>query len=251
MPDLKQMKKYFIIKNLLAILAIGLGLVALCFLNIMPAQGQNQESISLVWTTDTWVPNDYLGRALPILGSRIEVFALADNKIYASKDLIFNWYLNGQYQKSDSGPGKNTLSFSVRKEPKENVRLSVEKNHQTLYQRSLDINIVKPQIFIYSQLNPSAALKNFVVKNNETAVFFSQPYFFNFNNPDDLQYTWMIGSQKAQEQTGQKSNVLNLETSYDQETFTKEIYQNLNLSVQNKLNEKQTAQFKVPIKILP
>ena len=53
-----------------------LSFVACCFLLFIPAQGQaSQTEITLTWSTNTYTPPGYPGKALPARGSAVEVAA--------------------------------------------------------------------------------------------------------------------------------------------------------------------------------
>ncbi len=66
-----------------------------CSLFIVPVQSQTpQIEITLTWSTNTYVPLDYPGKALPSRGSTVEITANIDSPGINPQELIYNWFIN-------------------------------------------------------------------------------------------------------------------------------------------------------------
>ena len=77
------------------ILMLGLLFIVYCLLFIAPVQSQTSEiNITLTWSTDTYVPFDYPGKALPTRGSVIEVAVNIDSQEINPQELIYQWFLD-------------------------------------------------------------------------------------------------------------------------------------------------------------
>jgi len=75
-----------------------------CFLWFLPVQSQTpQINITLTWSTNTYIPLDYPGKALPVKGSVIEVAANIDSQEVNPQELNYRWFLNKHLQTEQSG----------------------------------------------------------------------------------------------------------------------------------------------------
>jgi len=80
-----------------------------------------EQSVTLTWTTDTYVPLSYQGKALPSRGSNIEVVAQLDSLQLNPEELNFNWFINNHIEKEGSGINKQIFKFTISE--------SISKNH--------------------------------------------------------------------------------------------------------------------------
>ena len=77
----------------------------------LSVQGQTP-GVTLTWSTNTYVPLDYPGKALPTRESSVEVVANIDSKTNP-QNLIYNWFINSHIQDNKSGKGKQILKFNI------------------------------------------------------------------------------------------------------------------------------------------
>ena len=148
-----------------------------------PAQGQTP-SVTLSWSTDTYVPLDYPGRALPTRESQVEVVANVE-PMANSQNLIYTWFINNEIQENKSGRGRQVLEFkigqSINQRYEIKVNISDEKESFNLSSPYLTIIPREPEIIIEvkSQLIESAAAaRKLAVLSGQNIEFIARPYFF-------------------------------------------------------------------------
>ncbi len=162
-------------------------------------------NVSLIWEADSYTPKFYKGKGLATHQSNIRVIAIpnfinnAGNKLN-SKNLIYEWSLNGSVDKNQSGVGKDIFKFkgSLISKPKL-VTLSVASEGGSLSAwENITIRFGEPEILIYKK-NPLTGTKNnqplvngFVEGTEST--FIAEPYFFSKKSFDNrfLQYKWKV-----------------------------------------------------------
>ncbi|MBI1755095.1 hypothetical protein HYR65_02315, partial [Candidatus Azambacteria bacterium] len=71
-------------------------------------------NVALAWHTDTFVPAEYEGRALPIVGSRVTVSALPEIKNEQPEDLLYTWYVDAE-SRVRNVVGEQDFTFTVTK----------------------------------------------------------------------------------------------------------------------------------------
>jgi len=85
-----------------------------------------EQGVTLTWTTDTYVPLNYYGKALPSRGSNVEVVAQLDSLQLNPEELNFNWFLNNHIQKEGSGINKQIFIFTISESIFKNNIIKVE-----------------------------------------------------------------------------------------------------------------------------
>lgn len=225
-------------------------LVVFSLLSITPVQSQTPTAeITLTWSTNTCVPLDYPGKALPTGKSAIEVIAILDwttgQKQINSQELIYNWFLNDSIQKEASGRGKDFFRFNLKESSTKRyaVQLEVKNKQEDLIAASsyLYLRPVQPEIIIQSENS------NYQVSANQQKEFIAQPYFFNIQSPDELNYSWSLDGETA-EQAGQSHpNMLTLEIGQ----VAQSVKQNLAVWAENKNRPLEKAQAEVEINFIP
>lgn len=115
--------------------------------------------VDLIISSNTLVPNFYLGRKLPSSGSTVTATALTFTKdALSSKSYSYVWKLNGKIQNGGSLFGENTFSFTPAFESQSLLTVEVlNKNGQTIARKSQRIPIVTPELYFYEQ-NPLRGL---------------------------------------------------------------------------------------------
>lgn len=147
----------------------------------------NSFTVSLVWNTDTFVPADYAGRALPSVGSRITVTAFPDIRGEAPENLLYTWYLNAESQVRNT-LAEQEFSFVADKNASFiSVMVEVSNLSQSvMVSKAVVIPLVKPVIV----LAPSIPL-SFVPGGRATLS--ARPFYFHITSMNDLSYTWFFG----------------------------------------------------------
>ena len=162
-------------------------------------------NVSLIWEADSYTPKFYKGKGLAVHQSNIRVIAMPSlvnspgNKLN-SKNLIYEWSLNGSVDKNQSGVGKDIFKFkgSLISKPKL-VTLSVASEGGSLSAwENITIRFGEPEILIYKK-NPLTGTKNNhslinVVVEGIESTFIAEPYFFSKQLFDSgyLRYKWTV-----------------------------------------------------------
>lgn len=231
-----------------------------CLLFFSQVWGQTPEiNITLTWSTNTYVPLDYPGKALPVKGSVIEVAANIDSREVNPQELNYRWFLNGHLQRGKSGKGKSVLGFPVKwtSGNEYSIRIELRNEEENLLASAyLDIGIVQPQIIIRPITNkgtlPSESsifsiVKKYQISTEQEISFIAQPYFFNIKNIDELNYSWSLGEEEASQISSDNPNVFILKVGQ----ITQSLKQDLVVRVENKNNPLQRIQATVEITFIP
>ncbi len=210
--------------------------------------------ITLTWSTDTYIPANYVGKAIPTVGSKIEVVATIDNPAINPFKTTYEWSLSRDFypQEKISELGKQTYTFNIGDNIYQNYSVNLElKNDQGEIigkSETIFVKPYKPQIIIHpmqisngikktlpsfdaSDLN----LKKYLITSNQAVEFTAIPYFFNIKNIDDLDYNWQFGTQNAAQKDSRNLNIFKLKIGKVANTLT----QNLQLFTTNRINPLQ------------
>ncbi len=229
-------------------------------------RGQTPETgVTLTWSTNTYVPLDYSGKALPTRGSIIEVVANIDSKEVNPQELNYRWFLNTHLQEGQSGQGKPVLKFPVgwTSPNNQSVRVEIRDKIENLFGSAhRDIKIVEPEIVlrpmtqtaqgIKKEILPleasvSSIIKKYQIRAEQEINFMAQPYFFNIQDINELIYQWRLAGKKAIPENSTQPNVLLLKIG----RINKSIKQNLNILTENKRNLLERAEATAEINIIP
>ena len=153
--------------------------------------------VTLTWTTDTYVPLNYQGMALPSRGSSIEVAAQFNSSKYNPQELIFNWFLNNKIQNNESGLEKQSFKFkmsdSLTKEYIIRLEVTDRNNLKIETSNNLFLKAHQPEIVLKSKNPPLKFSNQYQFSDNQEIEFTALPYFFNIKNADELNYQWEFG----------------------------------------------------------
>ncbi|MBL7154953.1 MAG: hypothetical protein ISS88_00395 [Candidatus Portnoybacteria bacterium] len=226
-----------------------------CLLFFTSAQSQtSQIGITLTWSTDTYVPIDYSGKALPSRGSIIEVAANIDSKGVNPQELVYNWFLDDRIQKADSGQGKQVFQFNIgdRITRKRLVKVETKNTAGTLLGTSsyLSLKPCQPEIALETKallLESSNLTQKYQISANQEIKFIAQPYFFNIKSLDELDYKWSLGGKTASQISSENPNIFILKVGQ----IGQSIKQDLSVWVENKNNPLQRTQTTAEINIIP
>lgn len=148
-------------------------------------------NVSLTWRTNTFVPADYEGKALPIVGSTITLTAFPEIKGESPDNLLYTWSVDAE-SRVRSVLGEQEFSFTVMKNVS-SIFVSVEVstlNQSSTASKAINIFLAKPHI----ALEPSASI--FLVPGGKIELT-AKPYYFNIASATDLQYEWVFGGKSA------------------------------------------------------
>ena len=255
-------------KKYLCLLVLSLLIILIAdYLSLTPsATGQAQETeVTLTWSTDSYIPLDYPGKALPTRESLIEVAATVDwpagREEINPSELVYNWFLNDHIQKSDSGEGKQVFKFGSQGTIKQRHLVKVEiKNKEgglLGFSPYLSIELTEPQIVLQPtksngvktkiSATPQLISQQYQISANQEIEFMAQPYFFDIEEVNELNYSWSLAGQVASKISPDKPNLFILKVGQ----LAQIISQELRVWAENKNNPFQRAQTNVEIILRP
>jgi len=226
----------------------------------VPVQSQApQINITLTWSTNTYIPLDYPGKALPTKGSIIEVIANIDSQEVNPQELDYRWFLNKHLQTEQSGQARSALRFPVKwtSENEQSIRVEIrDKEKNLLGSAYLNIGIVQPQVVIQPITNKgtlplessvSSIIKEYQISVEQEMSFMAQPYFFNISSINELNFNWNLGGREASQISSDNPHIFILKIGQ----LIQSIKQNLKIGVENKNNPLQRAQTTAEITFIP
>lgn len=144
-------------------------------------------NVFLAWRTNTFVPADYEGKAMPIVGSTITLTAFPEIKGEVPDNLLYTWSVDAESRVRNT-LAEQEFSFMVMKNVS-SVFVSVEVstlNQSVTITKALNIPMAKPQVLLPS------AMPVFLSPGGKIELA-AQPYYFNIASATDLQYEWSFG----------------------------------------------------------
>jgi len=199
----------------------------------------------LTWSTDTYTPFDYSGRALPVAGSKIIVNAIVSASNGSPSNLKYSWFLEDIFQQNKSGYGKDSFYFYAQKNSGSfhTVRLQIFNEDRSIFEeQSIQIPITSPEIVVC----PSSGNAHFSNQENKTYNLSSgekfsliaRPYFFSANKLTDLKFEWTAPGQEPIISSEYDASVLNLKI----EKKVPDVFKgNIWVNVTSKIEEAQKA----------
>lgn len=202
--------------------------------------------IDFAWSTDTYTPYEYQGRALASQGSKVTIEAIVHVSGGDPRNLKYSWFLENVFQRNKSGYGKDSFYFYATQRPGNYhiVRLQIFNESRSFFEeRTIMIPMVKPELVIY----PSNGNSYFSNRAGEMSAvlaekkfsFIAKPYFFSIKKLTDLTFEWHFAGEKPIISSGYDANVLGLTISKkeDKEILEKDLWVN----VSNKNEYRQEA----------
>lgn len=233
----------------------GLLFIVFCLLFFVPAQSQTPKiSVSLTWSTDTYIPLDYPAKALASRGSIIEVAANINSPEINPQELIYQWFLDDFIQKEDSGQGQQVFQFNIGESITRQhlVKVEIKDKAGSFIASSayLPLKAHEPEVVLQTNipsLKSSNLTKKYLMAADQEIEFTATPYFFNIKEIDELDYKWRLGEQETSQIRPANPNFFTLKVGQVAES----IKQNLTLWVTNKNNPLQRAETTAEITIIP
>lgn len=106
--------------------------------------------LDIVVEPQTRVPNFYLGRALPSVGSTVNATALVSSDGFMNPDLVYTWRLNQKVLNGGPIRGLNQVSFTTPMGTEMSLHLQVtDLQGNVIAKRSVSIPSVSPKIRFY------------------------------------------------------------------------------------------------------
>jgi hypothetical protein len=153
--------------------------------------------LDIIVEPQTHVPNFFEGRALPSIGSIINLTALLSNKTLQGNNFIYTWRLNQQVLEGGPLRGRNKISFPTPQDSNIFISLQVANTAGVVVaKRSVIIPSVKPQIHFYEistlyGIEKRSLKENFGLIGN-SATLKAEPYYLDsqtYNAPNILEWS--------------------------------------------------------------
>ena len=169
---------------------------------------------SLYWSSDSFIPFEYEGKALPSQGSKITVYVAPAQKTAVDPDsLYYVWLLDDDPMGWANGAGKSSFSFTSTKRAGSYHQIESQiydqKGGELLWRKFLSVKISEPEILVhrekeaYSNLSVSA-------RTDEEIKLEAQPLFFNAANLKKMGFSWIIDQKETFTSLRAEPNKLNL-----------------------------------------
>jgi hypothetical protein len=161
--------------------------------------------LDIVIEAQTRVPDFYLGRALPSIGSIVNATALVNDGSFRT-DLVYTWRLNRQVLEGGPIRGRNQVSFTTPRGDTSVLSVqATEPNGNVLARRSVFLAAVFPTISFHEVSTlfgvKQKPIDGELILVGNTATIQAEPYNLDirvYNNPDIAQ--WEINSSLSQNQ---------------------------------------------------
>lgn len=171
----------------------------------------NSFELDLVWKTNTLVPFDYPGKALPGTLSGITIYALAN--VPNPEKLEYNWIVEdaSSYREGPDqlGIGQNIFNWATFIVPGFTHKIKVTAK-DPVSERSasaaLAFKTQRPQVYAYFKNNDNfnnLAPKTLNLSADQEASLLIRPFYFNVLSINDFDFKWYLDSKLVQENNAQ------------------------------------------------
>lgn len=151
----------------------------------------------------TRTPAFYQGRALPSVGSKVNLTALVSGLAASPTNLIYTWRINNTVIEGGSLRGKNKITATTPMGEKFLISVDVSNTSgELLTRRTIEVPSVSPEVSFYEvtslQGMKSKSINNGFSLISESSTIQAEPYYLDldtYNNPEFLE--WKIGGQKS------------------------------------------------------
>jgi hypothetical protein len=174
------------------------------------------QSVALLYETpESYVPRFYEGRSLPGENARVRFVAfgnIADNgRLVAPENLSYNWYINGEFQDSVSGRGKQvaTLPLDLLSNETE-VKVIARSSLGGAAEKTITVvpHPVMPMLYYYDDLFGVDYTRPIVNRLETTKAFTLafEPFYLSQNGPlvDYITTEWTLGGLPVTPSGGRK-----------------------------------------------
>ncbi len=171
------------------------------------SQDGNDFELDLVWKTNTLVPFDYPGKALPGTLSAITIYALAN--VPNPEKLEYNWIVDdaSSYREGPDqvGIGQNVFNWITFIVPNYPHRIKVAAKDpatEKISSASLSFKTQRPEAYVYFKNNDnynnlSPARMSFLPDQEQ--IFLIRPFYFNAASTAGLDFNWYLDGEKIEE----------------------------------------------------
>jgi hypothetical protein len=162
-------------------------------------QNVSGDDFILSWSTDSYVPPDYEGKALPTRNGHIRVVAIPTKMLSLHPDkYYYRWILDGMVQGWAGGQGKSTFNFQVTKWPGQSYEIEsqvLDASETLVSKNTLAIEIEKPTLLLRQENTSYSIIDTLNTATGREVTLTAFPLFFNVAKANSLDWQWQIDGQ--------------------------------------------------------
>lgn len=146
----------------------------------LPVPSYAAPELMITWKAASYVPANYMGKALPVAGTAIDAAAMLvdGGKVISLAPYSLNWYAGEDRIAEGTGTASVRLTAPITGQDSLELRVNVGKYGDRPLDAFVTIPVVRPEILILRRAGPQR--KDFSVI----------PYFWNILTPNELAVTW-------------------------------------------------------------
>jgi hypothetical protein len=195
-------------------------------------------SLAISWHSNSYVPSDFSGKALPTTGSQMtaSVVLINNGKVVDLGSELVYWYLNDT--SIEGGFGKTRVSFEVPGVAPSTLELRVKlPNYSGGLLKTISIPVVQPEAVIQAPFaGAETGARSFDV--------IAAPFFFNVLTASDLDMQWTANGMAPEGVDHPETLTINLPPDAPAGALI-----NLSLTVKNPINVGSTARSQTSITV--
>ncbi len=155
--------------------------------------------LDIIVEPQTRTPAFYKGRALPSIGSMVNVTALVNANNIPPKDLVYTWRVNNKVLEGGSVRARNNISFAMPQGPSALVGLEVRRpNGEVVASRLFEVSNFYPSLSFYEKHTlygiKERAIQGQLTLVGESVSIRAEPYYLDVRmhgSPDHIE--WQVG----------------------------------------------------------
>ncbi len=208
----------------------------------------NVSDIQFYWWTNTYTPPWFKGKALPVAGDPLFIYAIPQASSISPKTAIYQWRVNDAVIPTASGQGKSVFQFTPQfSNITEQISVSIKNTaEESIGEKTIAITPSVPQINIYRVMPLEGIAFNqtggiFGGKPEELADFIAEPFYFGVKTINDLLFSWGFNNRPAVS-APQRPNIFGIQAP---KGFISDQFVSVQVSNPKNKNESQTQSFTV------
>ncbi len=241
-------KKIVPVNFLLLIALIGAGAY---LAPLSPATQAADNDFLLTWSSDSYVPLDYEGKALPSRGSLLKINAIPTKKLATNPDfLYYRWLLDDELVYSTPGQGKSSLLLRVTKWGGDSYKVTsqiLDSQENVIWRGSMIIKIASPQVLLKSADSGYALTDSIAASTGKNLNLIALPFFFHAQKLSDLTFNWAVDNQPLT--SLDEKNPHQLMIKIPVANLSQSVFKDLSLAVKNKIDQLQQFTINLIIEI--
>lgn len=167
----------------------------------------NDFPLDIVWKANTYIPEDYKGKALPGVETTVSIHAIANTK--NPGNLKYTWIIEdtssfGQEGPNLSGTGKDTFGFVTQRirEFKHEITVTAQ-NEETneLATVRFEIQTVLPEVNLYILHNGNynnLAPQSVRLRKSDESGLMARVFYLKSNGVNNIDFIWKLNGEKKE-----------------------------------------------------